>query len=76
MYVENEFPFNPDEIIKELAAEELVPNAETYQFFIARYSQEGDLANINRMLAIMREKMTPIMVDIYRSLIFCHSERK
>lgn len=62
--------------MKEIKARELTPDADTYRFFISKYCHKGDLVNTNRLLRKMREENLPIAVDIYRSLIICHSKNE
>ena len=76
IYIQNEYPFNLEEIIKELEAKGLSPNADTYSCFIAKYSHEGDLQNVNRLLRQMRENSVPIQADVYRSLISCYAKNE
>jgi pentatricopeptide repeat protein len=62
--------------MKELSDKGFVPNADTYQYLIAKYCRKGDLDNTNRLLMMMREQNIPIMLEVYRSLIICHSKNK
>ena len=76
VYLENEYSFNPSELLKDLENTGLEPNRVTCQRFIERYCQMGDIENATRLLQFMRENDMPINEHVFNALISGHAKVK
>lgn len=76
VYLENEHPFVPTELLAELEQKGIEPNRVTYQRFITRYCQTGDIEGATRILQFMREKEMPINEVVFNALVLGHSRAK
>lgn len=73
VYLENEHPFSPTDILSELEDKGIEPNRVTYQRLITRYCQIGDINGATRILEFMREKQLPVNENVFNALIMGHS---
>lgn len=74
VYLENNHPFVPTELLAELEQKGIEPNRVTYQRFITRYCQTGDIEGATRILQFMREKEMPINEVVFNALVLGHSK--
>lgn len=74
VYLENEHPFSPTELLAELESKGLEANRVTYQRLIQRYCQAGDIDGATRILEFMREKQHPVNEYVFNALILGHSQ--
>ncbi|XP_076067194.1 bicoid stability factor [Oratosquilla oratoria] len=73
VYLENEFPFAPNEFLADLEKKGMEPNRVTYQRLISRYCQNGDIDGATKILEYMKEKQLPVGENIFNALITGHS---
>lgn len=73
VYLENEHPFSPTDVLAELEAKGIVPNRVTYQRLIARYCQVADIEGATRILEFMKEEQLPVNEHVFNALIMGHS---
>lgn len=74
VYLENDHQFSPTEFLEDLEKQGVVPNRVTFQHFITRYCQNGDIAGASRILEYMRDKQLPINKIVFNSLVMGHSQ--
>lgn len=76
VYLENEHPFVPTDVLAELEEKGFEPNRVTLQRLITRYCQMGDIEGATKILEHMREKEMPVNEHVFNSLILGHSNSK
>ncbi|XP_015588868.1 leucine-rich PPR motif-containing protein, mitochondrial isoform X2 [Cephus cinctus] len=73
VYLENEYSFSPLNFLVELEKRNIEPNRVTYQRFITRYCNNGDIAGATKILEFMKEKQLPVNENVFNSLITGHA---
>lgn len=73
VYIENEHPFSPAQLLEELEKKGLQPNRVTYQRLMWRYCQEGDVEGATRVLEKMRELNMPVSEPVLNALVMGHA---
>merc|ERR1711971_306074 len=74
VYLDNDKDFSPQDILTELASNELAPNRVTYQHLIAKFCQDGNITGASAILEHMKEMEMPVSEQVFHSLIFGHSK--
>lgn len=69
VYLDNEFDFNPLDILTEIQKRNIEPNRVTYQRLILRYCQLGDIEGATKVLEFMKLKGFPVNEAVFNSLI-------
>jgi len=74
VHLENKHDFNPEDVLLDMKSRGLEPSRETYQCFISRYCQEGNIDGASSTLQTMKQKGFGVNENIFNSLIMGHSE--
>jgi len=74
VYLDNAKDFSPQDVLTELASNELAPNRVTYQHLIAKFCQDGNITGASAILEHMKEMEMPVSEQVFHSLIFGHSK--
>lgn len=76
VYLENEHPFVPTDVLASLKQKNIEPNRVTIQRLITRYCQMADVHAATKLLEHMREKDMPINEYVFNAFILGHSNAK
>lgn len=69
VYIDNEYDFNPLDILSQIQSKGIEPNRVTYQRLIHRFCQLGDISGATKILEFMKSKELPINESVFNSLI-------
>ncbi|OQR76948.1 hypothetical protein BIW11_00514 [Tropilaelaps mercedesae] len=71
-YLENETPFNPQMFLGNMRNAGIVPNRVTYQRFIQRYCEMGNIAGATELLEILRNEQRPLSEQVFNAFVKGH----
>lgn len=73
VYLENDYPFSPIDMLAEIESNGLKPDRTTYEHIIARFCQQGDINDVTVIIETMKKKDYRLTENIYCSLITGHA---
>jgi len=72
MYIENDYDFNPQDILAEIKSMGLKPNLRTYEFIVNKYCIDGKLDQVTNLLESMNAEGLSLTAAMFDSLILGH----
>ncbi|KAK3753711.1 hypothetical protein QZH41_013799, partial [Actinostola sp. cb2023] len=72
VYLQNDYDFNPLEVLEQIQSAGLEPNLITMTLVIKEFGQKGDIAGVFKVLEFMKTEEMPVTEPVYAALILAY----